>query len=538
MRRISTVLFAAALCPVLACEPLANVRLQLVEPCDQRDSALNGVLSLQLSHDGPGDANSVSFSLSAPPETLTMGELADDVVVTVSGYEGDVATDGASVLSDPPKSIGRTMPLDIDENTPDVEIVVNMGILDGFGQATDVEGTCQFSSNGHPSVPGRHAHTATFVPALNKVLIAGGAVWVDDGTGNRGETFLRSAELFDPAAGTFEALPDMGTTRGYHTATALPPNDNLPQGGVLLVGGFGVISGEIQALTNGIIYDPSAPLDDPFRIVQFSQQRALHTATLLEEQLLVVVAGGCNSTGCLPTGVLDPGDGDPTRAPKMLNPIEVYDIVNNDVTSIPNALNTPRALHAASSLEGGRVLLSGGVNADGPVCDIEVFESAGGTLVPLPPPGVATFSSCPSRHAQVTIGRDRIAFIGGQTSAPGGVPQGAGSDLVQFWNTAVGVERDTSTTLLSGRYAHGASLLADGSLLVVGGEVAAGGASAERLTPTGETFDAVPLDGPPLRESRQSLAVTTFPPGVNMVMVSGGHTSQTSSDAVDLYYGD
>ena len=60
----------------------------------------------------------------------------------------------------------------------------------------------------------RSSHTATLLPSA-KVLVAGGET--------NGGNVLSSAELYDPAAGTWTATGSMGTARELHTATMLPP---------------------------------------------------------------------------------------------------------------------------------------------------------------------------------------------------------------------------------------------------------------------------------------------------------------------------
>ena len=58
----------------------------------------------------------------------------------------------------------------------------------------------------------RFEHTETLLPN-GKVLVAGG----NDDTGD-----LASAELYDPASGTWTATGSLATARGGHTATLLP----------------------------------------------------------------------------------------------------------------------------------------------------------------------------------------------------------------------------------------------------------------------------------------------------------------------------
>ena len=65
-----------------------------------------------------------------------------------------------------------------------------------------------------PMISPRWYHTATLLPT-GKVLIAGGL------TGLNSNTTTNTAELFDPASGTFTALapPDLGTLNSYSRAT-------------------------------------------------------------------------------------------------------------------------------------------------------------------------------------------------------------------------------------------------------------------------------------------------------------------------------
>jgi N-acetylneuraminic acid mutarotase len=70
----------------------------------------------------------------------------------------------------------------------------------------------------------RYYHRATLLPN-GKVLVSGGTV-------TPGGPFLTSAELYDPASGTWTTTGSMAGTRCWHTSTL------LPSGQVLVVGGY------------------------------------------------------------------------------------------------------------------------------------------------------------------------------------------------------------------------------------------------------------------------------------------------------------
>jgi hypothetical protein len=122
----------------------------------------------------------------------------------------------------------------------------------------------------------RQLHTATL---LNNglVLIAGGNL------GSLLSGLLDSAELYNPAAGTFTLTGSLETARASHTATL------LNNGMVLIAGGDG--SGKVD-LAGAEMYNPAtrtfAPAGD------LRNGRANHTATLLNNGM-VLIAGGTHN---------------------------------------------------------------------------------------------------------------------------------------------------------------------------------------------------------------------------------------------------
>jgi N-acetylneuraminic acid mutarotase len=90
----------------------------------------------------------------------------------------------------------------------------------------------------------RSGNTATLL-GNGKVLAAGGFVGVYPV-----DHSLSSAELYDPATGVWTTTGSMNTSRGFHTATL------LPNGQVVVAGGFSGSGRTFTLLTNAELYMP------------------------------------------------------------------------------------------------------------------------------------------------------------------------------------------------------------------------------------------------------------------------------------------
>jgi hypothetical protein len=137
----------------------------------------------------------------------------------------------------------------------------------------------------------RSCETATLLPNGN-VLVAGGRII-------QGPDSLASAELYDPQSGVWSATQAMVAPRGCHTATL------LPDGKVLVAGGTGGDGSALAALASADLYDPASGTWSA--TASMVAARRGHTATLLPDGKVLVAGGG----GIGPTSaeLYDPGSG-------------------------------------------------------------------------------------------------------------------------------------------------------------------------------------------------------------------------------------
>src|SRR2546427_5827926 len=168
----------------------------------------------------------------------------------------------------------------------------------------------------------RRFHTATLLPN-GKILVAGG---FDCSTGSC--LHLKSAELYDPATGAWGLTGSLNNARVEHTATL------LPSGKVMVVGGDN--NGNSAEL-----YDPASGTWSITGNLNTSRVFA-HTATLLPNGK-VLVAGGWQ------------GDG------RYTNSAELYDPASG-LWSITGSLNSARS-GTATLLPTGKVMVAAGENS-------------------------------------------------------------------------------------------------------------------------------------------------------------------------------
>lgn len=226
----------------------------------------------------------------------------------------------------------------------------------------------------------RMDHTATLLPD-GTVLITGGY-----SSANGGES-LFSAELYDPATGTFSGAANMVYPHFAHAATLLNDGTVLISGGHYLIpgGGGGDSISEIYDPATGTFAATTGNLLTP---------RTGHTATLLNDGT-VLIAGGSDSYSLAAAEIYDPATGSFTATGSLnipssstatllndgrvliaggsddspsgvsdLKRAELYDPATK-IFTLTSSLNTERAGLAASALQDGSVLVVGGQNSSG-----------------------------------------------------------------------------------------------------------------------------------------------------------------------------
>jgi hypothetical protein len=284
------------------------------------------------------------------------------------------------------------------------------------------------------SLPSKSAgHTATLLSCNcannGKVLLVGG--------GNS------SAEIYDPATRTWSPTGGVGSNRSYHTATVLQNRK------VLIVGGSDNSS---KPIATTLLFDPVTGAFANGPTLGVARER--HVAVLLADGR-VLVAGGRAKSGSGYT---------------VIASAEIAD-ANAAAFNSAGSMAAGRYSASAVLLGDGRVLVAGGAN------DATGTASSALSSAELYSPATATWAVSAQTPAMATQRRDfaLATLADGRVMVTGGLNANGRQNLAEFYATAAGAGAFAiAPPMLAARSAHTATRLQDGRVLVVGGVGAAG----------------------------------------------------------------
>jgi Galactose oxidase, central domain/Kelch motif len=324
----------------------------------------------------------------------------------------------------------------------------------------------------------RASHTSTLLPN-GKVLIAGGFA----GSGGEYNPY-RTAELFDPSSGTFQSIPEMSIGRSGHTATL------LKNGKVLIVGGW---TGRYDLRGSAEIYDPAANTFTPTGNLVI--ERAGNTATLLSDGRVLITGGE-------------------DRQENKIASAEIYNPSTGKFTAT-GSMAEARAAHTATALKDGRVLIVGGSSGHYPAQNVyrsaELFDPATGKFS-----ATGQMIAVRHKHAAILLRSGRVLIVGGSDNRDWHGEHAS----AEIYDPASGAFTSTGAMSTS-RFKIPAAItqLSNGKVLVAGG-----GSFAELYDETTGTFTKVSGS----LGAARFFASATFLPG-GRALITGGYAESGGS---------
>jgi hypothetical protein len=344
----------------------------------------------------------------------------------------------------------------------------------------NVTGYCSTATPHAAHASGATVGLASGAPGNGKVLVTGG----QDSTS--GAPIVTTAEIYDPTAGTFTLTTSpMNVQRSGHRATLL--ND----GTVLITGGISQATPPTIYTNTAEIYNPAT---GTFTAVgNMAQARANHVAVLLATGQ-VLIAGGQNGSGTLtetelydppsqqflfndgvlnsprtdatatllPSGkVLIAGGYGATITAPGLNTAELYDPSIGSFTLTTGSMSIGHTGHTATLLTSPAtgVLIVGGVaSGSGGSAVAEIYNPTSDSFTTTGSLGIGR-----SFHSAATLANGKVLMSGGWTNYGN-----ASTNQAEVYDPSAGTFSNQGLLAYS-RSITGIAVLPNGQVLVVGG---------------------------------------------------------------------
>lgn len=208
--------------------------------------------------------------------------------------------------------------------------------------------------SGAPSIGGRRLAPALTLLNNNQVMVSGGVEVVVVFGLPISAVSTTTVQRWNPNTNAWSSGPNMSQGRAGHQYNQVTLND----GRVLFTGGTNVpnLTGAANAapISGAELYNPAT---NSWQTANMSAARALHSATKLADGR-VVVCGGAQGT---------------LTTPSSIDGVELFDPSNNSWSPLPN-LTSPRSGHNGALLPDGTVLLVGGQGASATLTTIETLR--------------------------------------------------------------------------------------------------------------------------------------------------------------------
>jgi hypothetical protein len=441
---------------------------------------------------GGVSSNAVTFTILNPQiEAIspTSGAIGTQITITGTGFGSATGT----------VSVNGTNATVQSWNDTQVLATVASGTTTG-GLRVIISGvssnaiTFTVTSAGPQLNTSRYGHSATMLDN-GTVLVAGGINCASAGAC----TYLNSAEIYNPNSGHF-------TNTGSILAARSAPAILLGNGKVLIAGGYSCdSSGNCASLNTAEIYDPVAGTFS--NAGTMTVDRYAHTMTLLNNGK-VLIAGGescASSTSC-----------------SALQTAEIYDPVSG-ASSPTGSLVSARFNAAAVALTSGQVLIAGGFDGTNFPANAELFDPVAGTFA-----ATGALNTPRASATAIVLDNGSVVIAGGSTCSSTNCPT-ATAELY-----ASGAFSTISNLTVS-RVDQTITLLTNGQSLVAGGYTACSSScvsdsTTELFDPQAGSFTA----GQGLSAARSQHTATLLNDGT--VLLVGGINNGQSLSSTDVYH--